>query len=70
MKNRFRLIWANVYALVSVLSLLAIVVSLEIELGVGVSGMIANMSLLIVPQLGFAYYLLKGRIKVGKKVWA
>lgn len=70
MKNRSRLVWANVYALVSVLSLLAVIVSLEIEPGVGVSGVVAKMSLLIVPQLGFVYYLLKARVKAKKKVWA
>ncbi len=70
MKNQLRLLWANAYALVSVLSILAVVVSLEIELGVGVSGLVAKMSLFVIPQLGFVYYLLKGKYRANKKVLA
>lgn len=70
MKNQAKLIWANVYALVSVLAILAIVELLGIGMSTGAEGFVAKSILLIVPQLGFVYYLLKSKSTSSKKVMA
>ncbi|WP_114752226.1 hypothetical protein [Pleomorphovibrio marinus] len=70
MKNQAKLIWANVFALVSVLAILAIVELLEIGLTTGTEGFLAKSILLIVPQLGFVYYLLRSKSTFGKKALA
>jgi len=56
MKNKTKLILANVFALVAVLSLLAVFKLQGIEIGSAAGSILPNLLLLAVPQMGFFYF--------------
>lgn len=59
MKNRKKLILANVFALVAVLSILTVFNLLGIETGSAPGSILPNVLLLAVPQMGFFYFYWK-----------
>ncbi|WP_373496785.1 hypothetical protein [Aquiflexum sp.] len=56
MKNKTKLILANVFALVAVLSILTVFKLLGIEIGSAAGSILPNVLLLSVPQMGFFYF--------------
>jgi hypothetical protein len=56
MKNKTKLILANVFALVAVLSLFAVFGLLGIDIGNAAGSILPNVLLLAVPQMGFFYF--------------
>ncbi|MBD3627329.1 hypothetical protein [Cyclobacterium sp.] len=59
MKNQSKLILANLFALVSVLVILTVSQLLNVSLALGSGAVFPQMLLLVVPQLGFGYFLWK-----------
>ncbi|SHM99732.1 hypothetical protein SAMN04488057_105123 [Cyclobacterium lianum] len=59
MKNQSKLIFANVFALVAVLAILAISHALNVDLSLGSGAVVPQILLLIVPQMGFIFLLWK-----------
>ncbi|MFO7825009.1 MAG: hypothetical protein R6V72_13800 [Cyclobacterium sp.] len=59
MKNQSKLILANLFALVSVLVILAISQLLNVNMALGSGAVFPQTLLLVVPQLGFVYLLWK-----------
>ncbi len=56
MKNKTKLILANVFALVAVLAILTVFKLQGIEIGSASGSMLPNVLLLAVPQIGFFYF--------------
>ena len=56
MKNKKKLILANVFALVAVLTLLTVFKLQGIEIGSKAGSILPNVLLLAFPQLGFFYF--------------
>lgn len=67
MKNKHKLILANVFALLAVVSILTVSSSLGFDIKNN-SGLVAKLLLVVVPQLGFIY--LYFRYSVKEKVMA
>jgi hypothetical protein len=70
MKNKKRLIKANVFALVMVLGILTVYRILGIQIGLHEGAFMANATLLAVPQFGFVYFYWKSILTEGKKAVA
>ncbi|WP_194776572.1 hypothetical protein [Pararhodonellum marinum] len=56
MKNKTKLIMANVFALIAVISILAISNLLGLEIGNGSNSLGIKAALLLIPQTGFLYF--------------
>ncbi|MBW3467065.1 hypothetical protein [Arthrospiribacter ruber] len=62
MKNKTKLILANMFALVAVVTIFSASKSLGIELGLSSQALVPTILLLAVPQMGFAYLYWKSSI--------
>ncbi|MEX2595223.1 MAG: hypothetical protein WD426_20845 [Anditalea sp.] len=70
MKNKTKLILANLFALVSVVLILTGTKLLGIDLGYGSGAIIPKFLLIFTPQLGFIYLVLQSSRFKSKKVTA
>lgn len=70
MKNKTKLIIANLFALVAVVSILTLFRSSGIEVGSASGSMIPNVLLLFIPQAGFIYFYWKSISNENKKAIA
>lgn len=70
MKNKKRLIKANLFALVMVLGILTLYKMLGIKIGLHDGAFMANATLLFVPQFGFVYFYWKSKLTANKKAVA
>lgn len=59
MKNTTKLIFANMFALVAVITIFSINKALGIEMGLGSQALVPAILLLAVPQMGFIYLYFK-----------
>lgn len=69
MKNSTKLLLANAFALFAVVLVLTGAKVMGVQVGLSGS-MLANVLLIVVPQLGFAYFYLKPSEGMNKKVIA
>jgi hypothetical protein len=70
MKNKTKLIVANLFALVAVVGILTLFRSAGIEIGSASGAMVPNVLLLLIPQAGFIYFYWKSFSNENKKAIA
>jgi hypothetical protein len=70
MKNKTKLIVANLFALVAVVGILTLFRSAGIEIGSASGAMVPNVLLLLIPQAGFIYFYWKSFSNENKKAMA
>lgn len=69
MKNTTKLILANMFALLALITIFSVSKSLGLELGFGSQALVPSILLLAVPQMGFIYLYWKS-LTEGKKAVA
>jgi len=69
MKNSTKLLLANAFALFALVLVLTGTKVLGVQVGLSGS-MLANLMLIVLPQLGFIYFLMKPSERMNKKVIA
>ncbi|PSL02278.1 hypothetical protein [Cecembia rubra] len=69
MKSKTKLILANVFALVAVLTVLTVSNLLGIQVN-GTGSLMPKILLLVLPQLGFIYFYLRSSVEENKKAIA
>jgi hypothetical protein len=70
MKNKTKLIVANLFALVAVVGILTVFRSTGIQIGSASGAMVPNVLLLVIPQAGFIYFYWKSFSNENKKAIA
>lgn len=70
MKNTNKLVLANTFALVAIVTILTISKALGMEVGLTAEAIIPNALLVSVPQIGFIYYYITSTREERKKVVA
>lgn len=70
MKNKTKLIVANLFALVAVVGILTFFRSAGIEIGSASGAMVPKVLLLLIPQAGFIYFYWKSLSNENKKAIA
>ncbi|SMD44611.1 hypothetical protein SAMN00777080_3235 [Aquiflexum balticum DSM 16537] len=70
MKNKTKLIVANLFALVAVVGILTLFRSAGIEIGSASGAMVPNVLLLLIPQAGFIYFYWKSFSNENRKAIA
>jgi hypothetical protein len=68
MKNSRKLIQANMFALLAVVTILTAVKWLGIDIGSSSGSILPKMLLVLIPQAGFVYYYMKSYKKTNKRV--
>jgi hypothetical protein len=69
MKNKTKLILANVFALLAVVTVLSVANLLGLQVGAS-SSVMPKILLLVLPQIGFIYFYLKASVEEDKKAMA
>jgi len=70
MKNTNKLVLANVFALVAIVTILTITKVLGLEVGLTAEAIIPNALLVSIPQIGFIYCYITSTREERKKVLA
>jgi hypothetical protein len=70
MKNTNKLVLANVFALVAIVTILTVSKLLGLEVGLSAEAVIPNAMLVMVPQIGFIYCYVTSTREDRKKVLA
>ncbi len=68
MKNTTKLILANMFALVAVITIFSLSKSQGIELGFSSQALVPSVLLLLIPQMGFAYLYWKSLVERKKAI--
>jgi hypothetical protein len=70
MKNTNRLVLANIFALVAIVTILTVSKMLGLEVGLTAEAIVPNALLVSVPQIGFIYFYITSTRGERKKVMA
>ncbi|KEO75552.1 hypothetical protein EL17_00215 [Anditalea andensis] len=67
MKNSYKLIFANIFAMISITTILTVSKMMGYEVGLYASSFIPNLLLISVPQFGFIYLYSNSNTKADSK---